>query len=333
MVEISHRFGSHILCVLAAVWLAALSGCGGEKSSEFHSYKELESQATRKPAAIATTPGKMANGELNAARKTDATTAEVATTPQPPTDLPANESATEDLSSAATPSREPVVAKVAEPDDVGDQQRSNGSGHSTVVAVAPTPSVSPAPNEESPDDSPRLRVPLRAPVVALRPGETAPPKVDSPAAPAGPLKIQLLVPTKEFKIEGPEGAIRVSYDDLDLLKVLNMEPVPADAAAHFPPWLKELDGKRIRVRGFMYPTEQETGLKGFLLARDNQICCFGRDPKIYDVFPVRMRKGVTANFILGRPFDVVGLFHIRPEDAEGKLYNLYEVDDAILIEK
>jgi hypothetical protein len=30
-------------------------------------------------------------------------------------------------------------------------------------------------------------------------------------------------PAKDFKTEGSDGAIRVSYDDIDLLKVLNME--------------------------------------------------------------------------------------------------------------
>ena len=96
--------------------------------------------------------------------------------------------------------------------------------------------------------------------------------------PAEPREIKLLVKEKKFKAEGPDGALRVSYDDLDLLKILNMEPVPVDAADHFPTWLKDLDGKRIRIRGFMYPPFQETEIPFFVLARDNQICCFGRNP-------------------------------------------------------
>jgi len=146
-------------------------------------------------------------------------------------------------------------------------------------------------------------------------------------------KVQLLVPQRNFKIEGPEGASRVSYDDIDLLKVLNMDPVPANAATMMPDWLKGLEGKRIRIRGFMYPTFSQSGIHAFALARDNQICCFGRNPKIYDVFDVMLREGVTTDYLPNRPFDVVGVFHIRPEAEKGKLFHLYDMDDATVVAK
>jgi hypothetical protein len=143
--------------------------------------------------------------------------------------------------------------------------------------------------------------------------------------------VQLLVPNKTFRAEGE--ALRVSYDDIDLLKVLNMDPVAPDAATYMPAWLKALDGRRIRIRGFMYPTFQQTGVHAFGLARDNQICCFGRNPKIYDVFDVVLHEGTTTNYIPNRPFDVVGVFHIRPEAEDGKIYRLYEMDDASVVTK
>ncbi len=120
--------------------------------------------------------------------------------------------------------------------------------------------------------------------------------------------VRLLIPDQTFAVEGPEGAQRVSFDDFDLLKVLNMEPVPVDAAQHFPDWLKALDGRRIRVRGFMYPPYEETGIQMFLLARDNQICCFGRNPKIYDIIPVTLRRVIrhttfrTVHLMSSAPF-------------------------------
>ncbi|MGD9854621.1 MAG: hypothetical protein AB7U20_06680 [Planctomycetaceae bacterium] len=156
---------------------------------------------------------------------------------------------------------------------------------------------------------------------------------DLSQAPIEHREIKLLVPEKTFNTEGPANALRVSYDDLDLLKVLNMEPVPEDAVSHFPGWLSGLDGQRVRIRGFMYPTFQESGLSGFVLARDNQICCFGRNPKIYDLVEVSMRDGVTTDYIQGRPFDVAGVFHIRPDSDQGELYELYQIDDAVVIDK
>jgi hypothetical protein len=146
-------------------------------------------------------------------------------------------------------------------------------------------------------------------------------------------EIKLLVPEKSFHTEGPEGALRVSYDDLNLLTILNMEPVPSNPEPYFPDWLRTLEGQRIRIRGFMFPAFMETGLRGFILVRDNQECCFGPGAKIYDHIEVAMRKGVTTDYIPGRPFDVVGRFHIRPEADDEELYQLYQLEDAIVIDQ
>ncbi len=162
-----------------------------------------------------------------------------------------------------------------------------------------------------------------------RPGTTNPQDTKA-VKPVAPRKIKLLVKERTFQAEGPDKALRVSYDDFDLLKVLNMEPVPPNAPEQMPGWLKQLDGKRIRVRGFMYPTFQDP-VDAFVLARDNQICCFGRNPKIYDLVRVALRKGVTSPYIQNRPFDVVGLFHIAKKIEDGRL--LYSIDDAVVVDR
>ncbi|MEZ6041973.1 MAG: DUF3299 domain-containing protein [Planctomycetaceae bacterium] len=146
--------------------------------------------------------------------------------------------------------------------------------------------------------------------------------------PAEPLPIQLLIPHKTFRKERGSNALRVTYDDIDLLKVLNMEPVPVDAVEHFPEWLSSLDGQRIRIRGFMFPTFQATGVVHFTLARDNGICCFVRKPKIYDIIEVSLTEGAETDYIEGKPFDVEGVFHIEPIVNEMELFGLFRIDDA-----
>lgn len=161
--------------------------------------------------------------------------------------------------------------------------------------------------------------------------DTAAEPVLADAAESGePREIRVLIPDKRFREEG-EGVVRVSYDDIDLLKVLNMEPVPVDAPRHFPAWLKALDGQRIRIRGFMYPTFEATGLRYFTLARDNGICCFVRQPLIYDVIGVDLADGVTTDYIDNKPFDVEGVFRILPEADDTELYQLYRIDDARVV--
>lgn len=148
-----------------------------------------------------------------------------------------------------------------------------------------------------------------------------------------PREVKILVKDRSFRRTSPEDALLINYDDIDLLKVMNMEPVTPEAPELMPQWLKDLDGKRIRIRGFMYPPYQQTGNEYFQLARDNQICCFGKNPKIYDLFPVVMRDGETTDYILNRPFDVVGVFHIKAETLDDELHRIYMIDDAIVIDK
>ncbi|MEZ6056726.1 MAG: hypothetical protein R3C01_08475 [Planctomycetaceae bacterium] len=186
-------------------------------------------------------------------------------------------------------------------------------------------------------------VPIPQPIAMLTTGETGGDKTIDSSEFAFPKpgslrkeerrEIKLLIPERTFVLTDPDQSLRVSYDDLDLLKVLNMEPVPENAVEYFPSWLSGLDGKQVRLRGFMIPTTREKGLTAFRLARDNQICCFQRTPMVYDVFPVFLRDGETTNYIQNRPFDVVGTFHIRPDVYKGEVENLYVIENAIVIDK
>jgi hypothetical protein len=196
------------------------------------------------------------------------------------------------------------------------------TAESTDSAPAPTIPDAPATHELALGlpPAPPIAVPMAASIDATSPPMTA-------------HEIKLLIPEKEFQVEGPEGAIRVSFDDVDLLKVLNAEPVPIDIEKHLPAWLSGLNGKTVRIRGWMYPPNQETEIPAFLFVRDNQICCFGRMAKIYDKFGVTLREGVTTNYIQGRPFDIVGQMVVKSIILNDELFFLYKINDAIIIDK
>jgi hypothetical protein len=213
-----------------------------------------------------------------------------------------------------------------------DAAKPDAAPNATGVAAAKPPTKNPGPADlKNPNSSAPAKTLASAPTSSVPGSSTMTAKGPQAGASSDSRKVQVLVPNKTFRNEGE--SVRVSYDDIDLLKVLNMDPVLPDPQNYMPAWLKSLDGRRIRIRGFMYPTFQQTGVHAFGLARDNQICCFGRNPKIYDVFDVVLREGTTTNYIPNRPFDVVGVFHIRPEAEAGKLYRLYEMDDAAVISK
>ena len=235
---------------------------------------------------------------------------------------------------AAEKATTPVTTKAGDDREKSDTESVSAATPATAtedtVVATPVSALAPVNVVDGTSSAAVLKVFPSSPTNSV--SAEATPSAKSPAEPK-PEGIQLLVPHREFKVEGPQNALRVSYDDLDLLKVLNMEPVPEDALKHFPSWLKALDGQRVRLRGFMYPTFQATGIDQFVLARDNQICCFGRNPKVYDLVSVQMRERETTDYIQNRPFDVVGTFRIDLLAEGGKPMGLYWLEDSVVINK
>ncbi|REJ89166.1 MAG: hypothetical protein DWQ34_16120 [Planctomycetota bacterium] len=241
---------------------------------------------------------------------------------------------------------EPAPAEVDSSDEIADPP-------AVAETEAPTPDGPAAENNDetdAADDSPAVAVADVEPEVADPEDETIPDtlptsieeaasEITQTAFPAPlpsadePREIKLLVPEKEFRKEGPDGALRVTFEDLDLLKVLNMEPVPRNAPEYFPDWLKNLDGKRIRIRGFMRPDFGSENIRGFILARDIEACCFGPNTKSYHIIPTILKEGTTTDYIHLRPFDAVGVFRIQVEeltgdDGELEVAFVYVIEDA-----
>lgn len=229
-----------------------------------------------------------------------------------------------------------VKNNAASPTDVMPSQADNSA--SPAAATNPTnadaASVTPASHSINsgllnPTDSTEVKS-----IISTQSGLTGradAPEIDNDAAPVEN-KIELLIPEKSFRRERGTDAVRVSYDDIDLLKVLNMEPVPPNAVEYFPDWLSSLNGKQIRIRGFMYPKFINEGITDFTLARDNGICCFQRMPKIYDVIFVKLKKGETTDYIDARPFDVEGTFRFDNEGDGSELPRLYKIENASVLD-
>ncbi len=77
------------------------------------------------------------------------------------------------------------------------------------------------------------------------------------------------------------------------------------------PQVKALDGRRVKIRGFMLPSFVNRGLKYFVLVRDNQECCFGPGAALFDAIHIDLAEGVTAEYSYP-PIAVEGMFHIDP---------------------
>ncbi len=283
---------------VAALGMGLICGCETQDAG-FHGYSEPA--PVEPPVTADTRPKTTENGIVPASAETTRPLPEVAVlSPQ-----------------LTAPTTAESVAKITGTESIGSAIPAD-----PIVPVQPSVEAQPASQELA------LSIPPAPPVAANLASLNANPETAQLPA----RQMELLIPEKTFKAEGPHGALRVSFDDVDLLKVLNADPVPVDVEQHLPAWLSGLNGKTVRIRGWMFPPPIAKELPAFMFVRDNEICCFGRKPLIYDKFGVRMRSGVTTDYISGRPFDVEGRMVVKSRIQGGELFWLYLIEDAVVID-
>lgn len=67
-----------------------------------------------------------------------------------------------------------------------------------------------------------------------------------------------------------------------------------------PPTALELDGKRVFVKGYVYPGTQRRGLKRFTFVPDMKSCCFGGQPALTDMIEVTLEDPLRVSFAYRR---------------------------------
>lgn len=97
----------------------------------------------------------------------------------------------------------------------------------------------------------------------------------------------------------PAGYEPVAY--VQLKSPLGDAVIPDEARA--------LDGKRIFIEGFMYPTDHDRGITRFVLCRDNGDCCFGGSPPLSERILVELQDPLQTVFTGGLRH-VAGTFHV-----------------------
>ncbi len=106
-----------------------------------------------------------------------------------------------------------------------------------------------------------------------------------------------------YATEVPPGYERLSYAEL--------QPDPEQPGQQVPPTALEMEGRRIFIKGFIYPGRDKDGIRQFLLVRDQGDCCFGGNPKITDRIEVTLVDPLRLTFT-PRLHKVGGTFHVEP---------------------
>jgi hypothetical protein len=120
-----------------------------------------------------------------------------------------------------------------------------------------------------------------------------------------------------YAAELPEGFARLNYAML--------QPLPGDPPTAVPDSAREMNGRDVLLKGYMYPGSKQRGITEFLLCRDQGDCCFGGQPKITDRVLVRLSDPKGVDFTQ-RLVKIAGRFRIEPAGTAdlggGVLYHL-----------
>jgi hypothetical protein len=120
-----------------------------------------------------------------------------------------------------------------------------------------------------------------------------------------------------LKTEVPPEYVRVDYEVLQ-----------NGAAEGVAKSVEELNGKKVYIKGYMYPAGPIRDLKGFVLCRDNGTCCFGGKPKLTDMVEVKLKAPLMVDHTSSLR-GVGGTFRVANEKAPGELGTIiYHLDNV-----
>ncbi len=108
----------------------------------------------------------------------------------------------------------------------------------------------------------------------------------------------------EYATEVPPNYERITWRDL--------QPDDSNAYRMISDEAENLDGKKVFIKGYVYPNNEQTNLKAFVLVRDKGTCCFGGTPKATDMIYVKLEGKLRVNYSWN----------------QRKLAGIFSIDDA-----
>jgi len=116
-------------------------------------------------------------------------------------------------------------------------------------------------------------------------------------------------------LESQNGATKVDFEILGGFDY--------DKDKKIPEKVKDLNGKTIKVIGFMLPIDFDSGaVKSFMLLKNQMGCCFGIMPRVNDFIYVEMPEGKSAKYMTDIPLRITGKLAIVKENLVGGLYSM-----------
>lgn len=128
-----------------------------------------------------------------------------------------------------------------------------------------------------------------------------------------------------YQTECPEGYIRVNFPK----EISDRQFVYFGGNRRLHQDVAPLIGQKVFLKGFMWQTQKSEGLTEFVFLKDNGECCFGGDPKPYDMMMVKMAGEQTTRAYTCM-VAVSGVLNANVNAGEGE--PVYTVDADIVEE-
>ena len=123
-----------------------------------------------------------------------------------------------------------------------------------------------------------------------------------------------------YATEVPEGFERHNFPR----EISDKQFIFEDGQRKIHPEVEPLLNKPIFIKGWMYQQLKTSDITEFVLLKDSGECCFGGNPKPYDMIQVNMAEGVTADGYTSMIY-VAGTLTADPSVDEGQAVYTMEV--------
>ncbi|MEZ6037672.1 MAG: DUF3299 domain-containing protein [Planctomycetota bacterium] len=91
-----------------------------------------------------------------------------------------------------------------------------------------------------------------------------------------------------------------------------------------PRAVRDLDGRRVVMIGFMLPIDEVAGMKEFLLVQSLWSCCYGTPPDIHQIVRCVMPRGKTVDYEF-EPVLLVGEFRVEATTMDGYVVDIFQL--------
>jgi hypothetical protein len=206
-----------------------------------------------------------------------------------------------------------------------------GCNHESVASSPPATPIAAAPllkaqaqDSESPSSQPAALAPEIQQVAAAEP--VSPSAAEAPSRPPAKDPARTRAPADRTPVR-PGDAQKITFDDLNLGMSQDMV---------FRPFLitdrvKELDGTRVRITGFIHGAPRSKRMDKFVLLKNTE-CKFGPGGQADHLAMVYLSKGNEANYQI-EAIKVEGTLVVKPlEGTDGNTWSVYDLTDAKVVQ-